>query len=112
AMILISRSGKSTEIVQLAAKARRAGVNVIGITNAPEGTLAKEAHIAIVVPVAFDHAISVNTYTTLALAAGMLAHRVIQEGNGSVEEPPSEIGRASCREGGRSQSRVGFGKPR
>src|SRR6184192_13151 len=96
AMILISRSGKSTEIVQLAAKARRAGVNVIGITNAPEGTLAKEAHIAIVVPVAFDHAISVNTYTTLALAAGMLAHRVIQEGNGSVEEPPS--GEAGTRE--------------
>jgi len=96
AMILISRSGKSTEIVQLAAKARRAGVNVIGITNAPEGTLAKEAHIAIVVPVAFDHAISVNTYTTLALAAGMLAYRVIQEGNGSVEEPPS--GEAGTRE--------------
>jgi fructoselysine-6-P-deglycase FrlB-like protein len=86
AMILISRSGKSTEIVQLAAKARRAGVRVIGITNAPEGTLAKEAHIAIVVPVAFDHAISVNTYTTLALAAGMLAHRVIQGGNGSLED--------------------------
>ena len=35
-MILISRSGKSTEIVQLAAKARKAGVTVIGITNAPE----------------------------------------------------------------------------
>ena len=87
AMILISRSGKSTEIVQLAAKARRAGVRVIGITNAPEGTLAKEAHIAIVVPVAFDHAISVNTYTTLALAAGMLAHRVIQGGSGSLGEP-------------------------
>jgi len=86
AMILISRSGKSTEIVQLAAKARRAGVRVIGITNAPEGTLAKEAHIAIVVPVAFDHAISVNTYTTLALAAGMLAHRVIQGGSGSLED--------------------------
>src|SRR5947199_10617147 len=77
AMILISRSGKSTEIVQLAAKARRAGVNVIGITNAPEGTLAKEAHYAIVVPIAFDHAISVNTYTTLALAAGMLANSVV-----------------------------------
>jgi len=29
-----------------------------------------EAQIAIAVPVALDHAISVNTYTTLALAAG------------------------------------------
>src|ERR1700746_2794267 len=43
AIIIISRSGKSTEIVQLARKARQAGVKVIGITNAPEGTLAKEA---------------------------------------------------------------------
>jgi fructoselysine-6-P-deglycase FrlB-like protein len=77
AMIIISRSGKSTEIVQLAAKARKAGVKVIGITNAPEGTLAKEAHHAIVVPIQFDHAISVNTYTTLALAAGLLAHSVV-----------------------------------
>ena len=77
AMILISRSGKSTEIVQLAAKARRAGVSVIGITNAPEGTLAKQAQVALVVPVAFDHAISVNTYTTLALATGMLADSVV-----------------------------------
>lgn len=76
AMILISRSGKSTEIVQLAAKARQAGVTVIGITNAPEGTLAKEAPHAIVVPIKLDHAISVNTYTTLALAAGLLASSV------------------------------------
>jgi glutamine---fructose-6-phosphate transaminase (isomerizing) len=87
AMILISRSGKSTEIVQLAAKARRAGVNVIGITNAAEGTLAKEAHVAVVVPIAFDHAISVNTYTTLALAAGMLANSVVTQNAGSTVTP-------------------------
>ena len=86
AMILISRSGMSTEIVQLAAKARQAGVTVLGITNAPEGTLAKGAHIAIVVPVPFDHAISVNTYTTLLLTAGMLAHRVARAASGSLEE--------------------------
>jgi|SRR5579859_968436 len=73
AMIIISRSGKSTEIVQLAAKARKAGVTVIGITNVPEGTLAKAAHHAIVIPIALDHAISVSTYTTLALAAGLFA---------------------------------------
>lgn len=77
AMILISRSGKSTEIVQLARKARQAGVTVIGISNAPKGTLAKEAHHAIVVPIQLDHAISVNTYTTLALATGMLANSVV-----------------------------------
>lgn len=83
AMILISRSGKSTEIVQLAAKARQAGVTVIGVTNAPEGTLAKEADHPIVVPIQLDHAISVNTYTTLALTAGMLAQSVVAETKGN-----------------------------
>src|ERR1700752_3828846 len=72
-LIMISRSGRSVEIVQLLAKARESGATVIGITNAADGALAREAQIPIVVPVAMDHAISVNTYTTLALAAGILA---------------------------------------
>src|ERR1700681_428088 len=72
-LIVISRSGRSVEIVQLLAKARESGATVIGITNAADGTLAREAQIPLVIPVALDHAISVNTYTTLALAAGILA---------------------------------------
>ena len=79
AMIIISRSGKSTEIVQLASKARNSGVHVIGVTNAPDSLLAQSADTAIVVPIQFDHAISVNTYTTLVLAAGLLAHSVVAE---------------------------------
>jgi glucosamine--fructose-6-phosphate aminotransferase (isomerizing) len=75
-LIVISRSGRSVEIVQSLGKARESGATVIGITNAPDGALAREAQIAIVVPVELDHAISVNTYTTLALAAGMLAASV------------------------------------
>src|SRR5216684_980243 len=76
-IIVISRSGRSVEIVQLLAKARESGATVIGITNAADGTLAREAQIAMVVPVALDHAISVNTYTTLALTAGILAGSVV-----------------------------------
>jgi glucosamine--fructose-6-phosphate aminotransferase (isomerizing) len=72
-LIVISRSGRSVEIVQVLAKARASGATVIGITNAADGTLAREAQIPLVIPVALDHAISVNTYTTLALAAGILA---------------------------------------
>jgi len=77
-LIVISRSGRSVEIVQLLAKAREGEATVIGITNAAEGTLAREAQISIVIPVELDHAISVNTYTTLALAAGLLAHSVVE----------------------------------
>jgi len=72
-ILAISRSGRSIEIVQLAEKAKRSGVTVIGITNVAEGTLAKEADFPIIVPIALDHAISVNTYSTLAAAAGVLA---------------------------------------
>ena len=103
AMILISRSGKSTEIVQLARQARKAGVKVIGITNALEGTLAKEADIAIVVPIAFDHAISVNTYTTLAMAAAMLASSVV----GETASPQ----KAEERAGSAGQDHLGNDKP-
>jgi glucosamine--fructose-6-phosphate aminotransferase (isomerizing) len=76
AIIIISRSGRSIEIVQLLAKARAAGATVIAVTNAPDGPLVKEAQISIVVPIALDHAISVNTYSTLALATGLLASDV------------------------------------
>lgn len=75
-VIVISRSGKSIEIVQLLAKARQNGATVIGVTNSAEGTLAKEAQIAITVPIELDYAISVNTYSTLALACGALASSV------------------------------------
>src|SRR6266852_2253638 len=84
-LIVISRSGRSVEIVQLLAKARESGATVIGITNAADGALAREAPIAIVVPVALDHAISVNTYTTLALAAGILAGSVVEEGTAFLQ---------------------------
>jgi glucosamine--fructose-6-phosphate aminotransferase (isomerizing) len=87
-MIVISRSGRSVEIVQLLEKARASGATVIGITNAAEGALAREAQIAIVVPVALDHAISVNTYTTLALAAGLLATAVIHGDEKSFLQDP------------------------
>src|SRR5882672_10224958 len=73
AIVIISRSGRSIEIVQLVAKARAAGATVIAVTNAPDGPLAKEAQIPIVVPIALDHAISVITYSTLAADAGILA---------------------------------------
>jgi glutamine---fructose-6-phosphate transaminase (isomerizing) len=76
-MIAISRSGRSVEIVNLLNKVRNSGVTVIGITNSNDGPLAKEAQISIVLPIEMDHAISVNTYSTLAATAGILASAVV-----------------------------------
>jgi glucosamine--fructose-6-phosphate aminotransferase (isomerizing) len=77
AIIVISRSGRSVEIVKLLARARERGVIVIAITNSEDGALARGAQFPIVIPIELDHAISVNTYSTLAAAAGMLASAAV-----------------------------------
>jgi glutamine---fructose-6-phosphate transaminase (isomerizing) len=72
-LIVISRSGRSIEIVNLLAKARASGARVIGVTNSEDGALAREAQIPLVISTRLDHGISVNTYTTLAATVGALA---------------------------------------
>jgi glutamine---fructose-6-phosphate transaminase (isomerizing) len=76
-VIVISRSGRSVEIVKLLAKARACGAIVIAITNSPDGPLGRGAELPIVIPIELDHAISVNTYSTLAATAGILASAVV-----------------------------------
>jgi fructoselysine-6-P-deglycase FrlB-like protein len=84
AIIMISRSGRSVEIVNLLAKVRNSGVTVVGITNSEDGPLAREARISIVVPIEMDHAISINTYSTLAATAGILASSVVGSWNSTL----------------------------
>jgi glucosamine--fructose-6-phosphate aminotransferase (isomerizing) len=99
AIIVISRSGRSVEVVNLLSKIRNRGMTVIGITNSEDGPLTREAQISIVVPTELDHAISVNTYSTLAATAGILASSVVGSWNstlgtslsGAVEETASAI---------------------
>src|SRR3984893_10113912 len=72
-IIAISRTGRSIEIVQLLDKAGASGATIIGITNSADSPLARESAVAIWVPTALDHAISVNPYSTLLIAASALA---------------------------------------
>jgi glutamine---fructose-6-phosphate transaminase (isomerizing) len=72
-IVAISRTGRSIEIVKLLAKAEASGASVIGITNCEDSPLAEGSAVAIVVPTGLDHAISVATYSTLAIAASTLA---------------------------------------
>src|SRR5713101_3914903 len=83
-VMVISRSGRSVEIVKLLAKVRERGATVIAITNSPEGPLAQGAQLPIAIPVELDHAISVNTYSTLAATAGILASATVGTWNASV----------------------------
>jgi glucosamine--fructose-6-phosphate aminotransferase (isomerizing) len=72
-IVAISRTGRSIEIIQLLAKAEASGARVIGITNSEDSPLASGSCIAITIPTKLDHAISVNTYSTLVIAASALA---------------------------------------
>ncbi len=69
--LLLSRSGKSVEIVGVAERARRRGATLIAVTNAPESPLGAAADVVIPLGVAYDHAVSVVTYSALALAGGL-----------------------------------------
>lgn len=72
-VIALSRSGRSSEIVQLCAKVQQADAALVGITNSPESPLATRSSVAIVIPIQLDYAISVNTYSTLLTAGAVLA---------------------------------------
>jgi glutamine---fructose-6-phosphate transaminase (isomerizing) len=73
AILVLSRSGKSVEVVTLLDRAAKAGVKVVGVTNAPDSPLGKRSDAPLHLGIAFDHAISVVTYSTVALAAGLAA---------------------------------------
>jgi glucosamine--fructose-6-phosphate aminotransferase (isomerizing) len=89
-LIVISRSGRSVEIVNLLAKARESGATVIGVTNVEDGTLAREAQIPLVIPTTLDHGISVNTYTTLAAAVVALATATVGSFDNNVAHSLSQ----------------------
>ena len=73
-IVAISRTGRSIEIVQLLDKAEAAGARVVGVTNVADSPLARRAEVALRVPTLLDHAISVNAYSSLLIAASALAY--------------------------------------
>jgi glucosamine--fructose-6-phosphate aminotransferase (isomerizing) len=89
AIIIVSRSGRSVEIVNLLDKARSKDANIVAITNTPDSPLALESDASICVALSFDHAVSVIMYTALAMAAGLVATAAI---GGSTGKPDSILG--------------------
>lgn len=73
AVLFLSRSGKSIEIVHSMDKCREAGAAMIAITNDPDSPLGRGVDLCLPTSVAFDHAISVNTYSSIILTGHLLA---------------------------------------
>jgi len=72
-VVLLSRSGKSTEIVQLVEKCRSRSATIIAITNQADSPLAQGSQIVLNTSTDFDHAVSVSTYSAIAMAGALLA---------------------------------------
>lgn len=73
AVLVLSRSGRSIEVVQALDLAARAGAKVIAVTNAPDSPLSARANAVLQLGARFDHNVSVTMYTGLALVGGLLA---------------------------------------
>jgi fructoselysine-6-P-deglycase FrlB-like protein len=73
AIVILSRSGKSIEVVTLLDRASAAGAKVIGVTNAPESPLGQRSDAVLLLGIGFDHAISVVTYSTVALGGALVS---------------------------------------
>lgn len=72
-VIFLSRSGKSIEIVSAIGKCTKARAHIIAITNDIHSPLGKASDIVLDTHVTFDHAISVNTYSSIVLTGLLLA---------------------------------------
>jgi fructoselysine-6-P-deglycase FrlB-like protein len=101
AILMLSRSGKSIEVVRLLDRAAKAGAKVVAVTNAPESPLGRSSDAPLLLGIGFDHAISVVTYSTVALAGalvsaaatGTLAASEIQALRASLDALPAAIPR-------------------
>lgn len=88
AVVLLSRSGKSTEIVHLIQKCRAQSATIISITNQPDSQLAQGSDIVLNTSTDFDHAVSVSTYSAIALAGVLLA---LEATGGSAQQVQMEL---------------------
>jgi glucosamine--fructose-6-phosphate aminotransferase (isomerizing) len=72
-VLLLSRSGKSKEIVDLTRRFRKRNVTVVSITNDPQSPMALESDYVIDLQSAFDRNVSVTMYSGIALAGCLFA---------------------------------------
>jgi len=89
-VVLLSRSGKSIEIVQLIERCRAQSATIISITNQPDSPLARGSDIVLNTSTEFDHAVSVTTYSAVTLAGALLASEATGHSARSVQDDLSQ----------------------
>lgn len=70
-LLAVSRSGESTETVEALRASREAGLHVVGVTCAPEGTLAREADTVVSAETHPEEGIVMTASASLMLLQGL-----------------------------------------
>ncbi len=73
AVLVLSRSGRSVEIVRLIEKIRMTDSRIVAVTNTPDSPLAVAADVTLHLDAGFDHLVSVVMYSGLVLGGCVLA---------------------------------------
>ena len=75
--ILISRSGESVEVVNLAEVMHAAGIKLVGVTNVAKSPLESLVDVSLQVGAQADEIVAVQTYTGTILKLSLLAEEVL-----------------------------------
>ena len=77
-LIIVSQSGESAEIINLLDKLNK-NVNVIGVTNIPESTLALKIKKCLYLNVEKEVTVSSRTYTSTLMVLNLLARNIVHK---------------------------------
>jgi hypothetical protein len=73
AVLILSRSGRTVEVVRLVDRIRESQSAIIAVTNTPNSPLAIAADATVHLDSGFDHLVSVVMYSGLVLGGGLIA---------------------------------------
>ena len=85
-VVLISQSGESIEIRGLIQIFKEKGIDVIGISNAPDSFLSRELEKVFLLKVCGDHSVAVKTYTSSLVLLSLVAEAFAGGNTASVIE--------------------------
>jgi glucosamine--fructose-6-phosphate aminotransferase (isomerizing) len=79
AVVLVSRSGESVEVMRVLPLLKAQGTTLIGITNVPDSPLARESDYVVLMHSDADQMVSIQTYTATVLVLRLLSAAVTGE---------------------------------
>jgi glucosamine--fructose-6-phosphate aminotransferase (isomerizing) len=91
AVVLVSRSGESVEVVRLIPKLKASGAAVLGVVNVPDSTVAAEASHKILMNSPADQLVAIQTYIATLVVFALLEAAIF----GELDQAKSDLEKAA-----------------